>query len=438
MTQIKRLFGLALTLLSVVTSTAQTNGCNSSYSRFGLGLPCDQSQGFNRAMSGVAQGFRSKTQVNKQNPASYSDIDSLTFIFDIGMGLQMARMSGNGTSAKVNNTTLEYVNAGFRITPNLGMSLGFVPFSTIGYNFNTSNRVGSSPTSLQPITTLTTYYGNGGLHELYIGTGWSPFGNFSIGANIGYLWGDYNHSLAQSFYEGGELSKTYNTQNEVWSSDLKTFRLDIGVQYPIKISSDQKLTLGATAGIGHRIKSDVELLRYTSLGDSISNKVSEAFDLPYTISAGASWQQNDKLTIGLDYGYERWKGCRVPTSYATSTGSGIGIVKDQYKNRHHISAGAEYVHNILSRKYRERIRYRMGLSYSSSYLNVNGDNGPWEYGLTAGAALPLKTSTRSLINVSAEWLHRVPGVKGQIKENYLMIHLGITFNEAWFMKWKFQ
>ena len=107
MIQIKRLFSLAIIVMTTVSTMAQSNGTNSSYSRFGLGLLSDQAQGFNRSMAGVAQGYRSRTQVNMQNPASYSSIDSLTFIFDAGMGLQRGHLSGNGSSVNAFNASLE-------------------------------------------------------------------------------------------------------------------------------------------------------------------------------------------------------------------------------------------------------------------------------------------------------------------------------------------
>ena len=427
-----------LAFLLTVGVMAQSNGSNSSYSRFGVGLLNDQSQGFNRGMSGVAQGFQSATQVNMLNPASYSAIDSLTFIFDIGMNLQWGRLSGKGTSATALNTSLDYINAGLRLRKGLGLSFGFVPYSTIGYNFNESRRVGSSYTTGQSITSDITYYGNGGLHQLYLGLGWNPFAKLSIGANISYLWGDYNHSLAQIFYEGGSSSTAYNTQNEVWGSDMKTYKLDIGAQYPIRIKEKDELTLGATVGIGHAVGSKVELLRYTSKGDTIQNKISKAFDLPYSFSVGASWKHNERLTLGADYSLERWDGCKVPMSKSTEQSTNIVIATDQYSNRHHAAIGADYISNPEGPKYRHHIHYRMGASYTTSYVKVNGHEGPKEYGITLGAALPLKTDARSLINVSVEWKHRAPSVSNQITENYLMLHLGVTFNEAWFMKFKFQ
>ena len=438
MTQIKRIACLAFALLISVLLAAQSNGSNSSYSRFGLGTSNDQSQGFNRAMGGVAQGMRDGDKVNFLNPASYAAIDSLTFLFDVGMGLQQGHMKGNGKSMNVFNASLEYINTGFRMRKGLGMSIGFIPYTTIGYNFDSSQQVGNSFTSAKSISTETNYYGNGGLHEMYVGVGWNPFADLNIGANIGYLWGAYTHSLAQQFYEGGNSSTSYNTQNEVWNSDIKTYKIDFGVQYPIKINKKNKLTIGASTSLGHNIGSEVTLLRYTSHGDTLTSKTKNAFELPFTISGGLSWRRGENLTIAADYTQERWEGCKVPISYSTATASSIKLATNQYLNRHRISAGAEYHINPLGRKYGELIRYRLGASYATPNIKVNGQNGPKEYGITAGVALPLTTRSKSLINVTAQWLCRKPSTEGQITENYLMLHLGITFNEAWFMKWKFQ
>lgn len=446
MIRIKRLFTLLTITLMAIGAWAQSNGSNSSYSRFGVGILNDQSQGFNRGMAGVAQGYQSGTQVNMLNPASYSAIDSLTFIFDAGMGLQVGRLKGNGTSVRAMNTTLEYINAGMRLTKGLGMSLGFVPYSTIGYNFNESHRVGTNYTTGQTISSSTTYYGNGGLHELYLGLGWNPFAGLSIGANIGYLWGDYNHSLAQLFYEGSAQSLTYNAQNEEWGSDLKTYKLDIGAQYPIQLNKENVLSLGVTYSLGHNVGSKVTQIRYTSKGDTIKNEVTKAFDLPHTISAGLTWQRwkelgegqrTRMLTLGADYSLQRWSGCKVPMSHSTLEGSSIEISTTQYNNMHRAAAGADYIHDRYG-KYHQRMHYRVGASYATSYVKVNGHDGPKEYRLTAGVGLPLKTNTRSLINVSFEWLRRSPSTGSHITENYFMAHIGVTFNEQWFMKFRFQ
>ena len=65
-----------LLAMATLYAPAQTNGSNSPYSRFGLGSLKDQSQGFNKAMSGVAMRYRDGNRSNMQNPPTYSAIDT--------------------------------------------------------------------------------------------------------------------------------------------------------------------------------------------------------------------------------------------------------------------------------------------------------------------------------------------------------------------------
>lgn len=58
------------------------NNTNSPYTRYGYGHLSDQGSSNSKAMGGVAYGLRDGSQVNFANPASYTAVDSLTFIFD--------------------------------------------------------------------------------------------------------------------------------------------------------------------------------------------------------------------------------------------------------------------------------------------------------------------------------------------------------------------
>ena len=158
MTYYKQLFYSFLLLIVALPVHSQTNGSNSPYSRFGVGSLNDQSQGFNKAMSGLSMGWRDGKIINKQNPASYSAIDSLTFIFDVGMMLQNANFKSGGNSVNAHNTSLEYVNGAFRLCPGLGMSFGFLPYSTIGYNFSESKYLGENFTSGSSMTYTNTWH----------------------------------------------------------------------------------------------------------------------------------------------------------------------------------------------------------------------------------------------------------------------------------------
>ena len=96
---------LCALLLTMVTGMAiAQNNTNSPYTRYGYGDLSDQSFGNSKAMGGIAFGLRDGAQINPLNPASYTAIDSLTFIFEGGVSLQNMNISGGGV--KLNAKTL--------------------------------------------------------------------------------------------------------------------------------------------------------------------------------------------------------------------------------------------------------------------------------------------------------------------------------------------
>ena len=422
---------------------AQSNGSSSSYSRFGLGAMENQAQGYNKAMGGIGVGLRAGNRINTLNPASYSAIDSITLLLDAGMTGAFGNMKQNGSSVNIYQCKLDYVNIGLRLYRNLGMSVGFMPYTTIGYDFNTSSKVANDPNSLQTITSLTNYSGDGGLHQAYLGLGYKVFKELSVGVNASLIWGDYTHTVLQTYYTGGSSSTQYNGLNSIEIAEIRTWKLDIGAQYPLKLTPNDVLVLGATASIGHKIKSDATMTRFTDQQDEDAtlDTIRNAFDLPYTYGIGASWNHKNKLLVGLDFKQEMWGSCRSPQMISVGGVPRFDSQTGAYKNRITIAAGAQYTPDIVGRRYWKRIQYRIGANYSTPYLKVNGQNGPKEFALTAGFGLPLTNRSSydnrvSYVNVGMEWLRRAPSVSNQITENYFMLHLGVNFNEDWFRKFK--
>ncbi len=429
-----------LMALMAASASAQTNGSNSSYSRFGLGTLADQSQGFNRGMGGVGIAIHQGNRVNMLNPASYASIDSLSFILDVGMSLSAGRMKSGGSSINVKNCSLDFVNAGLRLRRGLGLSFGFVPYSTIGYSFYREKIVTNDQTTTQLIKTTTDYQGDGGLHQAYIGLGWRPVADLSIGMNASLIWGTYSHAMAQTFTEDGASSSAYSGLNSTHEASLKTYKLDFGAQYPIRVNAENWITVGVTAGLGHKIKSDATLTRYTSVGDSTEVTAKSPFDLPYTYGGGLAWQHKNTLLLAADYKMEQWGDCRTPHSSTEGGELTYTGAKGDYKNRSRIAVGAQYTPDPTDRRYAKRMQYRLGANYSTPYLRVNGNDGPSDMTLTAGLGLPItnKINNRSMVNVNLQWLRRKPSTAGLVTENYFMVNVGLTFNENWFMKFKIQ
>lgn len=440
----KIILTLLATTLCTATLWAQSNGCNSSYSRFGLGTLNDQNSGFNRSMSGVGIGMRTGSRINNANPAAYSGIDSLSFIFDVGMNMSTGTLRTSNAHLNVRNASLDYVHAGLRLTRGLGMAFGFTPYSTIGYKFGTESKVGNDFTTGQPILSKSTYAGDGGIHRMYLGLGWRPFANLSIGANINFLWGDYNHQLAQSFSVGGESDGGYSSLYSTHEASVRTYRVDLGIQYPIRLTSQDWLTLGAIAELGHNTHDTSTLTRYTSSSsgaDSTVIQAHDAFSLPYVYGGGISWQHGGRILVAADYRYEHWADCLSPMTGTAADGSLTYSGKQgAYLDRSRFAVGAEWIPAPTSRKYKHRIQYKAGFSYSTPQLRVNGQDGPREYGVTAGVGIPISNNinNRSVVNFGLQWMHRKPSSTNMITENYLMMNVGMTFNERWFMKFKIQ
>jgi hypothetical protein len=78
------------------------------------------------------------------------------------------------------------------------------------------------------------------------------------------------------------------------------------------------------------------------------------------------------------------------------------------------------------------------VNFSTPYLKVNNHNGPYELRMGVGAGLPItnKINNRSVVNVGVQWMRRASAASGMITEDYLLLNLGVTFNERWFVKYK--
>ncbi len=411
-------------------SFAQTAGTLSPYSRFGLGLLHDQSQGFNKSMGGAGLGVRMGNRINTSNPASYAVIDSLSLILDIGMTGSFGRMRQDEQRAAAKGASFDYVHVGMHIAKNLGLAAGFMPYTDIGYDFcSPEETVGYNPDNMQPIKSNSAYTGRGGLNQAYLGLGWKVFRNFAIGANVSFLWGKYDHTLLQQFSEGSSSSNAFSYILKNNYASIRSYKVDLGAQYPVRVSKQDWLSFGLTASLGHKIPQEATV----TIGEK-TDTVASPFDLPYTFGFGLAWQHKNTLLLATDAHYECWSNCRLPIE----TMDGFVPMKGLYKDRTKIAVGAQWTPDPFSTIYWKRIQYRAGMNFATPHLIVNGLDGPYEFCMSIGAGVPItnRINNRSFVNVGLQWLRRASHSAGMVTENYFLINLGVTFNERWFMKYK--
>ena len=423
----KMLIAVSLTAVSLAVSAQ--SGTNSPYSQYGLGTLSEQAGGFNRGMNGLGLGFHEHNQINSLNPASYASIDSLSFIFDAGISGQVTNYSEGGVKVNAKNGNFEYVMAGFKVARRLGVSFGILPYTNVGYQYASTSNVGNGASSM---SYTNTYNGSGGLHQVYLGLGWMPVKGLAIGANVSYLWGNYTRSIVNSYTDAYA-----NTLSRYYTASVSSYKVDFGAQYTQRLSKNNELTLGLTYSLGHKLGStpqcnEISNNSQTGVADTTLHKGTTQLAIPAVYGIGIMWNHSGKLKLGVDYMLQKWSSVES-VQYQGMSEHGLA-----YKDRHKFTLGGEVCPQENGRKFFSRIHYRLGASYATDYLRINGQSGPKEYSVSAGFGIPIVNgyNNRSLLNISAQWVRQ--DSKTFVTENSFRINIGLTFNERWFAKWKME
>lgn len=380
-------------------------------------------------------GFHEGNQVNYLNPASYARLDTLTFLFDAGISLHLTNFSEKGVRRNAKNANIEYVVAGFKAARRLGLSFGLIPFSNVGYQYSTSQALTAQPGS----TILTnTYTGTGGVRQAYLGIGWEPIKGLALGANMSYMWGDYNRRLINSYSDG-----SVNNLVHQYTIDIRSYKVDFGAQYTAKVSAKDYITLGLTFSPTHKIGGKPQLQEIltnsqTNVSDTTSYGGDFDLNLPNFFGVGMMWNHNDKWKVGADYTLQQWSSVKFPSYEIVGGFSSFALRDNVLTDRHKLTLGGDFCPAPFSRNFFNRIHYRAGVSYATPYIKVYGNDGPTEMSASIGFGIPIINpyNNRSFLNVSAQWVHST--AKNYITENVFRINVGLTFNELWFKKWKLE
>lgn len=404
--------------LAVGLAAWAQNGTTSPYSRYGYGILGDNAIGAQRAMGGVGYALHNNRQINVMNPASYVSMDSLTFLFDIGLTYQNTTTREGELKETSQSGSLDYIVMQFPLGRYMAGSVGLLPYSNVGYSFANSISNGSDTRS-----------GEGNISQAYVGVSGKLFKGFSIGANISYLFG--NLTNANTVIPESGSSGIFETEMRI-----RDYHLSFGAQYAIEWNKKHTITLGAVYSPGKALLGKA----YTSTYDVGSSTVIDAdtlnmknnYSLASTYGGGISYNYDKRLTVAADVTYQNWADAKFTNLNVGQSQASTG----QLNNRLKVALGAEFRPKTMGGNYFERINYRAGLFYNRSYLKING-NDLNEIGATCGFGFPLATD-KSVINVAFEYINRQCSPVKLITEDHFRISVSLTFNEMWFWQRKFE
>ncbi|MES2430405.1 MAG: hypothetical protein V4556_05670 [Bacteroidota bacterium] len=411
---------------------------NSPYSRYGIGDMVPNHNIVTRAMGGIAAGYSNGQSINFTNPATYSALSNS--IFDIGVEIDSRKLKESNTTKNytATNALFSYMQLGFPIRMKkanlkgtfLGVNIGLKPNSRINYKINKFER-------LPGIDSIVTFYeGNGGVNEAYLGAGLA-IKNFSVGFNLGYMFGNKNYITQLAF-----LSDTvkYYESNSATKTSFGGLLLNGGIQYKIQINKQSVLRIGAYGSLKQDLSANKDVIRETIIfdADGNANRVDSVYEnnqkgtlvYPANYGFGFTYQQPHWL-VGADLEMTKWADYRFYDQ------------KDFVANNWKFRVGTEYLPasiNTPLKKYFSFVKYRVGFYYGPD--NVKITNTIPEYAFSFGAGFPLKLrksyyeSQNSILNTGIEI-----GSRGNnntsLKENFIRFTVGLSLGDRWFTRYKY-
>lgn len=419
-------------LLTSATVKAQVTS-QSPYSRYGLGNVKGLLLPQFKAMGGISTGVFKPSMyfnnINMQNPATYAGITSTTV--DMGMSGTLKTLKKGSESEGSFNATLNHVALAFPIKAGrTGLSFGLLPYTELGYENSSMGKISSTDTN----SVNRIYSGEGGLTKAYMGIGQQFGDHFRVGVNVEYIFGNMVQNSALELQSSPSVNTKQQEKNSVGGIGFS-----YGAQYEIPLSLKSRITIGYSGSSPSSINSKrtFAVTRYLRQstgeeGTAIDTPIlvengSAKLKLPLVHNFGISIQKDNKWLIGADYRMGNWSKLSID-----GVNSGLN---DSWG----ASVGGQITPDITSiGSYFNRVDYRLGFAYDKTYIKVN-DQDIKQMAVTFGLGLPLGYTRFAIskLNFTTELGRRGTLTNGLVQENYINFHLGITLNDTWFKRFKF-
>jgi hypothetical protein len=411
-----------IVLLGILISgfTQAQNGSSSPYSFYGIGDVKFKGGFENRNMGGLAI-YADSIHLNFQNPAANAALRLTTFT--VGGTNNWNRIQASSGSQQVQRATIDYLAVGLPLGK-LGASFGVMPFTSVGYknrNVFTENEL--EKTSI--------FEGNGGVNRVFLSFGYELSKKLSVGLSMNYDFGTIETSSTE--YITGIETGTEELDN----SNLNGFVANFGLIYksPItdKLTGYGSFTFTPEASLKTTNTRSLSIVSFSSTAGNIYidgqtiDVPDETIILPSKISFGAGLGQTNVWMAGAQF----------TTQLSSNFGNRFDdILNTTYEPSYQLSVGGFYVPKFNSfRSYFSRVTYRAGIRYENTGLKIQNES-ITDFGTNFGLGLPIGGAF-SKLNVGLEIGKRGTLNQNLVKENYYNLTIGITINDKWFQKIKY-
>jgi hypothetical protein len=407
----------------ILTAQAWAQVANSPFTKFGIGENYSDALVNTQGMAGVGVSQPQYWYVNNQNPALL--IYNTLATYQVGILGESQRIKSSGTSEKHIGGNLNYIVTAFPIKPRKWTtSLGLMPYTSMNYKVQyLKNIEGSTQTSIG------NEEGAGGLTQLYWSNGVRVYKNLSVGVKMTYLFGNIDkiYKLQPSSNNSSGITLISASEDKTVAKD---FTLNVGASYSKdSLLGAYRVSFGAVYGLASNVRAKQynKVSNLSTSGDTITattrSKNYGYLNIPSFITVGASISKGTKFSLGTEFTYQDW-----------SAFSGVDNVNQNLKESWRLGLGGEYTPDPTGTDgFFKRITYRAGVSTEKCPFLING-NIVKDSGINFGFSFP---TGRSSIDLAFKVGKRGNKAENILEQNYFKVYFGITFNDQWFVRRKF-
>lgn len=397
------------------------NTAASPYSASGLGERSFNGTQANRHMGGL-DVFTDSIHVNLNNPASYGFSKVTTY--SVGINYTNNNLSSSNESQNSDVASIDYISVSIP-TGKFSFGFGLLPLTSVGYRVQGTNETSENQT-------FNRYEGNGGLNQAYLSVGLPITSYFAIGSTINYNFGNLFYRTGQ-FLEGIDNGTFMSNESSVsglsfqFSGQLK---IPIQKKHTLQAMYSYQPTVGldsrnsrifSTQSLSTEILTDVVRIDLASSGLENTN-----LDLSSMTRIGLGYGKNKKWFFGVQYNLIK------SSNFANEFFKRENI---SYRNSEKWIVGGYFIPNYSSfTNYWSKVVYRFGFRTEQMSTIIN--NTPLsEKAISFGLGLPL--AGYSNVNVGLEISQRGRKDLGLIKESAIALRVGMSLNDIWFIKRKY-
>ena len=421
---IKNYSQILLFVLSTSFVVSQTN-TGSPYSLNELGEINFLGNVSNLSMGGIDSAIDS-IEFNINNPSSLAKLKTTNYL--IGTFYKSTGISNVNSTDNINTANINYIAVGIP-TKRFGFGFGVLPYSSVGFNlqsteeYNTANSI-----------TSRLFGAEGNINRAFVSIGLPLLKYLSLGASANYNFGKFN-------YEKFNLIENVNYgifSNS--SSEISGFTYNFSSNLSIPLKNDFTLNLVYSFYPEGDLDSyNIESL-YTSNTSSITLESLGDF---VDVDLNSRGLENTKLPVPkksiYSLGLEKKNSWFIGFQYESKLSSNFENVfldtqNVSYRDSNSLSIGGYIIPDSSSLiSYWKRVKYRIGIKNEKKSIIVN--NLPINhFSLNLGLGLPIAGLSKA--NLGLE-IGKVGDNDSLVKENYFALRLGLSLNDVWFIKRKY-